>query len=571
MKLEQLDFESDDAAAQAAGETIKVALHAASRASCPCPLTDDDFLRQSPLLRPVALSWLEAAFHKLSELPLSTRLAVGALPVAHKIPRPRTARPQSARTDHPRGASSRPGSAVTGAANAAARPGSRRGRGGEADPNATSPGRGAPHDLGHSAAPSHIPLAKNGFSAATYALAEAAHTRAPHGTVRAASRPASAVRPASAPRSPKDRYANGHAGATTITTTTATGPHISPRRQPYTDTEVSEHEVAAWREGEGEAEDELTVRQLSSFVTQLPVTPEPAPSTEASHPATPPQASPGPPNGASLAAGGPAAPLPKAESPAHPPVTQQTGVATTQARFEVYPAPIDEPYSKGARSPKPIQSRVPLPPDALPRFSPAGARHDGPSKIPTPTSSRSPSRAGDSRSGTPKNLPRAPAAAAVEPPQQATSLPYARPRSRRSPDRASPTRPRRRSVSPGPGTRELARKLSQTLVSQLSSLPLQGTDDDESAASPPVTLEGVPTSGGVDLRSSREAWAPNPPTDDPVLAQGVGGDGEGDSRDVSDSDSSEDAVELGEEADENYHEVFGDLREVPSQVGRLGP
>lgn len=53
---------------------LRLVLHTASRASCPCPLNQEDFMSQSSLLRPVVLSWVHRCFTKLVELPLSTRL-----------------------------------------------------------------------------------------------------------------------------------------------------------------------------------------------------------------------------------------------------------------------------------------------------------------------------------------------------------------------------------------------------------------------------------------------------------------------------------------------------------------
>ena len=56
VSLSQLSFATDAEAVAAAPATITAALHSASRASCPCPLSADDVAAKSALLRPVRVA-----------------------------------------------------------------------------------------------------------------------------------------------------------------------------------------------------------------------------------------------------------------------------------------------------------------------------------------------------------------------------------------------------------------------------------------------------------------------------------------------------------------------------------
>ena len=56
VSLSQMSFATDAEAVAAAPATITAALHSASRASCPCPLSADDVAAKSALLRPVRVA-----------------------------------------------------------------------------------------------------------------------------------------------------------------------------------------------------------------------------------------------------------------------------------------------------------------------------------------------------------------------------------------------------------------------------------------------------------------------------------------------------------------------------------
>jgi hypothetical protein len=56
VQVNQLSFATDADATASASKTIAAALHSASRASCPCPLSADDFVMQTQLMRPVRVA-----------------------------------------------------------------------------------------------------------------------------------------------------------------------------------------------------------------------------------------------------------------------------------------------------------------------------------------------------------------------------------------------------------------------------------------------------------------------------------------------------------------------------------
>lgn len=433
-----------------------------------------------------------------------------------------------------------------------ARPASRKGRVHDADQTlglgATSP-RATAH---HSAAPtahagrhsphvaaSQIPLAKSGLSAATVALANAAHIHGPHGTLLAAAHPTSsqkATRPPSAVRAPRDRYAD----ATHSNGGSPNGvrrPSRSPQRaRGQSDNEFSELEVSTWREGEVEVEDEHTVRRLTSFVTELAQTPD-APQGTRDTPISTDEGSAGIDSAANMVGGGASLPTP----PLGPPER------SSQTLLGVYPEASPVSCVPNVPTASPMRPAGRTLPEALPKLELSGVRHEGNhiTRITTPDSPALPSPWPAVATAMPtevpdRNGPSAMSPVVPSPPVDALAESN-RPKSHRSPTRSSPTRRhRRRSISPGPATRELARKLSQTLVTQLSTLPLQ--DDLEHPSAQPPELENTP-------------------------AASMSGESNGESNGESSGGEYSDEVVLGAEAvDPNYHEVFGDLRDVPAQV-----
>lgn len=510
VKLDRLEFCSDAAATSAAATTTEAALHSASRASCPCPLIAQDFLAQSPLLRPVALSWMSAVFFKLAELPLSTRLPVEKLPTAVKSsPSERT---QTARTTS--AGLSRPVSAMS------QRPVSRKGHAHNADPTIGTP--------------SPRPLSRRGYTADTIALADTAHIRAPHQTVRSASRPAS--------RSNTERLASRLDSARQSSASKSATQHTKGRSG-LTDTEASEIEVSAWRVRDQEIEDENIIRRLGL----------PAPVDD---------------NAAA-----------KQVSGLYNSTTEiETAEVSKEASISVGQSLMDEPRgwaltmpveatSPSLSRPVTAEDRVSVPAsvnahiDSEPGTRTIASAYPAQSMVSSHTVGDAESSSTDVHSALPStnassSIPSIQPGAPTETSlgfnsharsefalSHSTSGGPPRLQSERKMRTPSPPHRRRRSMSPEPKTRALAMQLSQSLVRQLGALPLQSDDSDGSAVRHSADFS---PSNTVRSRESPAKRGKTP----------------------SDTESS-DNVEIGDvdsEPGEHHHEVFGDLRNVPAQV-----
>jgi len=461
--------------------------------------------------------------------------------------------------------------------------------------------------------PTHSAQRDRRYSAETLALVDTAHARRPHATIRAASRPPSAG------IAPRDRYANG-SGRTSSPrrdsppslrrTASPKGVHS---RAPET-AESALIEVSTWRDDYIDAEDEMTVRQLDSFVTDMPVTPDRPLALAASDLGTPPSTQD---LAETLAETKLAETTGRPAAPATPPGPPSIGVTSPQ--FQVYPTATDihPPATLSSAtvvhsidvarpaSIKPV-SHPPVP-AALPdmgvtlgnaRQSPAPttleneseARNDLLASIPSPQSLNG--RREETLQGVAATEYSHSPGAAID-----NVAESGRPRSRRS-SITTPGRLPRRSISPAPETRKLARKLSQTLVAQLGRLPLQDDEDEASAESPPPRKKGSkakgktsskskkspsPTAKTPTQRGGRSGKTPTPThqgmkTSRPSTAKSDGKSGkraarasESHSMGVDSDDGSfvetDDDVELGSEAENpDFHEVFGDLQHVPAQV-----
>ena len=269
--------ESSAEQAKRAAGNLRCVLTTAEQLGAPCPLSIDNIMASSHLLRPVLLAWLAHLFTLLKKQPVESRLA--EWPPSTHTPTLETAAPKKV---------SESLTFATSTAGSASRPSSRRGRPQSARstsstktgfsqettgplPTAGSNTTKLTHSHGQ------IPL-----SMETAELIETSHQHPPHMTIRSATRPLSARgresnRPPSIPRphsarpygkhGPHDsrrKTANSKTSSLVMANTAtprASSSSVAFSAKEY-DTGVAELECMEWREHESHVEDMEALAQL---------------------------------------------------------------------------------------------------------------------------------------------------------------------------------------------------------------------------------------------------------------------------------------------------------------------